>query len=165
MGKNTLVRSIAPKSVFPAAQGVTPSTLSYEQGDLLCFDATAHAIKHAAAESEGSTFLGVALETVVLGKLKRPYVTDVDASQAPSSTPGPDFGDTHKVVLKTGDTVNPGDLIYLYPAQGTRAVQAAGTKAIGVYVGQVAVTGGPSDQPTEIEALVGARYPLDTLRF
>lgn len=148
-GKNTIVRTVNPVSVFPSAKALTDSTCSYDQGDLLCL--MSGLIKKGAAETDGATFLGVALETISSGKLASPYSgTAVDSAQAISDIPGPLAGVVAKVLLKSGDSLNPGDPVYLYPAVA-RSVQAAGTVVIGRYQG-AAVTAGSA---TEIEVHLG----------
>lgn len=161
-GVNTLARRVAPKAVFVDAKSVVDSTVSFNQGDLLVFDATANLLKKPSAETEGATFLGVAVVTIVSGKPAGVYSTDVDASASIQSIPGPEYGDVHRVILKGGDAIEPGDLVYLAPATGTRAVTVTGTKAIGVYQGKAltAATGG-----TEIEVMIGARFGGDVLKF
>lgn len=161
---NRITRSIRPGSVFESAQNVIDSTVSYNQGDLLVFDDTNNLVAKASAEADGATFLGIATETIVSGKLKRPVSTDVDASAAISDVPGPMFGVVAKLALKTGDSLSPGDLVYLYPTGGSYHIQASGTKAVGVYQGS-AVTGGPSDTPTLVEVHLGHRFPGDSLQF
>jgi hypothetical protein len=162
-GKNRITRSVAPKSVFESAQHVIDATVSFNQGDLLVFDDTNNLLKKPAAEAEGSTFLGIAKVTIVDGKLASPYEgTAVDAAAAISDIPGPEYGSIAKLVLKTGDSINSGDLVYLDPASGTYHVSVAGTKAIGIYQGKDIATA-PAGQ--EIEVLLGARHPADTLRF
>ena len=163
MGKNRIVRNVAPKSIFAAADAVT-GTGSYEQGDLLIFDDSANVIRKPTTEAECATILGIAVESVVSGKLKGPYpgLTDVDAAGAISSLPGPVYGVVAKLVLKTGDSLSPGDLVYGDPASGTANVQAAGTKAIGIYQGKAVSSAAAG---LEIEVLLGARHPGDTLRF
>jgi len=161
-GKNRIVRSVAEKTIFPSAKNVVNSALSYDQGDLLIFDDTNNLLKKPAAEADGATFVGIALQTLVSGKLARPYSTDVDASGAASDIPGPSYGVVAKLVLKTGDALNPGDLVYLNPAAGTYHVQAAGTKAIGIYDGPVIAS---AAEGQEIEVLLGCRHPGDTLRL
>ena len=159
--KNTIVREIGRKSIFESAFNVTDSAVSYNQGDLLVFNATTHKIVKPSAESEGSTFLGTAVVTVVNGKLKSPYSTSNDAAIQPSDIPGPAYGVSALVKLKNGDALASGEPVYLYPAGGEQHVQVAGTKAIGVYQGKN-VTGGTD---TNIEVLLGARYYGDVLKF
>lgn len=162
MAKNNLVRDVSTKSIFPSAQAVTNATVSYDQGDLLYFDTVNFLVKKPAAETDCVTFCGVALETVVNGKIKRPYTTDVDASQAISDLPGPAYGSVFKFIAKTGDAFNPGDVVYGDPVSGSRNVQAAGTKAIGIYQGPVIASAAAGQ---EIEVLVGTRFPADALKF
>lgn len=159
--KNRITREIAKNSLFASALKVISSAVSFNQGDLLVFDDTANLLKVPAAEAEGSTFLGIAPVTVVAGKLKYPYTTDVDASQAISDVPGPVFGVEAKMLLKVGDTFNPGDNVYLSPADGAQVVSSAGTKAIGVYVGATvtAVSG------SEGNVRIGCRHPGDALKI
>jgi hypothetical protein len=160
---NKIVRSVAPKTIFADAYALTSTTADFEQCDLMVYDATTKKIIKPAAEADCATFLGVAQVAVVDGKIKSPYQgTAVDAAQAIGALPGPVYGVEVKLVLKTGDALNPGDLVYADPASGARHVQAAGTKAIGVYQG-AAIASAVAGQ--EIIVLVGARYPLDTLKF
>lgn len=161
-GVNTIVRSVAPKSLFESARAVITAAVSFNQGDLLVFDDTNNRLKVPAAEAEGSTFLGVARVTIVNGKLASPYSTDVQASQAIQDIPGPVYGVVAKCVLKTGDTIAPGDSVFLDPATGTRGVTVTGTKAIGVYQGK-AIAGAAAG--TEIEVLIGCRHNNDVLKY
>lgn len=160
--KNTITRSVAPKSIFEDASAVTSTTEDYNQGDLMVFDTSAKTVIKATNEASGANFLGVAIETVVDGKLKKPYVTDVDASSAITALPGPVYCVVAKCILKTGSTLTAGQLVYLDPVTSTRGVQPTGTKAIGVYQG-AALSG--SAAGLEVEVLLGARYPSDTLLF
>jgi hypothetical protein len=61
---------------------------------------------------------------------------------------------------KVGDTFNPGDLVYLDPADDVQTVSSAGTKAIGVYVGPL-LSAAPAG--SQVEVHLGHRYPGDTL--
>lgn len=152
------------KSLFPSAINVIDSTVSFEQGDLLVFDDTANLLKVPAAEAEGETFLGIAECTVIDGKLATPYQgTAVDDANAISDIPGPAYGVVAKLISKTGDAWNPGDLAYLDPATGTAGVTSAGgTKAIGVYEGPAIATA-VAGQTVEIK--LGCRHPEDVLQF
>ena len=151
------------KSLFPSALKVIDATVSFNQGDLLVFDDTNTRLKVPVAEAEGSTFLGIAEVTVVLGKLATPYLgTAVDAANAISDIPGPAYSVIAKLVLKTGITINPGDPIFLDPATGVAGVTNTGTKQIGTYQG-AAITTAPAG--TIVECLLGCRHPSDTLTF
>lgn len=163
--KNTIIRSVNPGSVFESAIKQINSTVSFNQGDILVWDDTNKVLKVPTAESEHSTFLGIARCTIVSGKLASPYSgTAVDAAAAISDIPGPLYGIVAQATLKGGDSLTAGQLVYGRPEEGTRCVQSTGTKAIGVYQGP-AVTGGPSTSPTVVEVLFGHRYPADTLSF
>lgn len=162
--KNTIVREVGRKSIFESAINVVDATVSFKQGDLLVFNDTSNLLKIPAAEAEGSTFLGVAMVSILNGKLIGPYTGIQDAVQtsAINDIPGPAYGVIAKCVAKTGIALNPGDLVYLDPATGTRGIAEAGTKAIGIYQGPViasAVAG------QEVEILIGARHPADALKF
>jgi len=161
-GKNRIVRSVAPKSEFESAINVINSSLSFNQGDLLVFDATNHVLKIPAAETEGVTFVGIAECSISNGKLLTPYVTDVDASQAIADVPGPKYGVVAKLGLHAGDSLNPGDPVYLSPSDGTYFVSATGTKAIGIYQGSAIVSAAAG---TFVEVLLGCRNNNDTLKF
>lgn len=162
-GKNTIVRSVSPKSIFESAISVISSSFSCLQGDLLVFDATNNVLKVPSAETEGNTFLGVARVTLINGRVASPYQgTAVDAAVAISDVPGPVYGVVAKCVAKTGIALAPGDEVFLDPATGTRGVAVTGTKAIGIYQGPV-VASAVAGQ--EIEVLIGARFPQDALKF
>lgn len=161
-GKNTITREVRPASIFESAVNVISSAVSFDQGDLLIL--SSNLLAKPAAESDGSTFLGVARVSITSGVVVSPYRNDVSASQAVADIPGPWYGVVAKCQLKASASLSPGGLVYLDPATGTRGVAASGTKAIGVYQGP-SVTGGPSTNLTEVEVLIGHRYPGDTLAF
>lgn len=152
-GKNIIVRNVAPVAVFESAKNVIDATISFNQGDLLFLDTTNHLLKTFAAESDSANFQGVAQATVVLGKIASPYNTDVVGSQSVQDVPGPIVGVVAKLVLKTGDSLNPGQLVGLYPAAGTRGVSSTvTTNAIGVYQGAL-ISSAVAGQ--EIEVFIG----------
>lgn len=160
--KNRIVLDQERKSLFPDAKSVVTSAVSFNQGDLLVFDDTNNRLKVPALETEGSTFLGIAEVTVVSGKLKSPYVTDVDASAGASDVPGPVYSVVAKVIAKTADAFNPGDYVYLYPTGGAQYVSSAGTKPIGTYQGDVVAS---ATAGQEILVKLGCRHPGDALQF
>lgn len=164
--KNTITRTVSPGSIFESAQQVLNSSFNCNQGDLLCFDPTNALLIAPSGETAGVNFLGVARETLVNGAPRNPFAgTEAALSTAIPDSPGPQYGVIARCHLKPGDSLIPGSPVYLYPIAWTgRGVQAAGTKQIGVYQG-AAVTGAPSGSPTEIEVLIGHRYPNDTLAF
>lgn len=151
---NRITRTIVPgATAFPDVYFLTTSSISYNQGDLLILDTTAHTIRKPVSEAECATFAGIAVETVVSGKLKRPYVTAVDGSFGADSIVGPQFSLVAALQLTSGQTLNPGAFVYGDPVTGPFNVQAAGTNAIGVYQGPT-VTAGAS---TFVEVLLGCR--------
>lgn len=160
-GANRITRSVAPKSLFESALAVIDATVSINQGDLVVFDDTNNRLKKAAAEAEGSTFLGIMRDTIVLGKLAKVYSTDVDTSSAITDVGGPLYGVIAKLVLKSGDTLAPGDDVFLDPANGTFHVSSTGTKSIGIHVG-ASITG---DGVKRVEIHLGCRAKNDVLKF
>jgi hypothetical protein len=158
--KNRIVREISPGSLFPDASKYVTSTTDWNQGDLLMFDTATQLVKKLVAEADAATFLGIAISTVVDGKPASPYTTDVDASQATAGIPGPRHGVIAKMIAKTGDAFDRGDLVYADPATDANVVSSAGTKAIGVYVGNTVAAAAAGQ---EIECSLGHRYPGDVL--
>lgn len=161
-GVNTLAREVATKTLFVNIASKVDATISFLQGDHLIFDAATKLVRKPTVETEGNTYLGIAPVTIVNGKYPASYNTDVDASVSTPALPGPQYGSVHKVILKAGDAVVEGQTLFLDPASSSRGVQTAGTKAVGVYQGKAltAAVGG-----TEVEMLVGTRYPDDSLDF
>ena len=160
--KNTLARTIAPKTLFPDIKAVVNSSSTWAEGDLLIFDVATGLLKLPVAEADGAKLVGVSPIAVQNGKPPKVYITDVDASAAIPAQMGPVYGNAYRVILKGGDALVPGAMVYLDPASGAQNVQAAGTKAIGVYYGPAitAAAGG-----SVIEVVIGARYPTDSLVF
>lgn len=135
-GVNRITRSPLLKVVFPDMQALISSATSINQGDL-CIVAS-NLVRKVTTGDLGTSFLGISQVTIVLGKLASPYVTDVDASAAITSVPGPAAGVIAKLVLKTADAINPGAPVYLDGASGAFHVtvtQAMSAVAIGYYQG------------------------------
>lgn len=152
-GVNKITRSVNPKSAFESAKAVISSSLSFNQGDLLALDTTNHILKVVNAETDSANFQGIARVTIVNGKIASPYNTDVVASQAIADVPGPQVGVVAKCVLKTGDSLNPGQVVGLYPTAGTRGVSSTvTTNAIGVYQGPAIANAAAG---TEVEIYMG----------
>lgn len=162
--RNNIVKYDAQKSLFDDASSLIPNTLSFNQGDNLCYDATAKVLKVPTTEADGATYCGVARDSVASGKLLIPYSTSNSRSGSLGTgqkIAGPVYGVTVSMYLKNGDALSPGAPVYLDPTNGLQHVQAAGTKSIGLYNGP-AITGSTS---TLVNCLVGARNPNDTLKF
>lgn len=163
-GKNTEIKIIAPKQIFPEIKGLIDTSVSFNQGDLLILDAANDVVRAPTAEAEAQYLLGVAQIDIVDGLIRSPYQgTAVDAAQAGIAVNGPVYGNSYKMVLKTGDSLAIGDYVYAYPAGGANYVAATGTKPVGLYIGQVDIASAAAG--TQIECLIGARFPNDAIKF
>lgn len=161
VAQNTIVRSVAPKSLFEGAKVLLDATVSYNQGDLIAV--ASGLLKAVTASTDAPNFLGVAKQTVVLGKVKSPYQgTDVDASQAIEEIAGPVYGVVARVKLKAADAFAVGCVVYLssVDAQTVTSVNPGTSDPIGIYQG-AAVASATSGQVGEV--LIGARFGLGYL--
>jgi hypothetical protein len=132
--KNRIVFSVRPGCVFPDAKKGIDSTISWNQGDILYFDDTNNLIKPIASDANGATVMGIAQQTIVNGKPVSPYQgTAVDAAQAIPALAGPQYGVVAKMLLKSGDSFNFGDLVYY--GGDAQTVSSTGTNSIGIYQG------------------------------
>lgn len=170
-GQNRITRSVSNgKSLFPDASNLVGAASTYNQGDLLIRDSGTKLLRaFVTGDTEaaaGPLFCGIATQTIKNGKLAYPYVTDVDASAGLSAVQGPAYDVVAHLGLNTGDTINPGDKVYLIPGLGAASAYtvttSAGAHEVGVYQGP-AIAGAPAG--TFIDVLVGVRYPNDTLKF
>lgn len=160
--KNRIIRSIAPKSLFEEAAPAISTAVTFNQGDLLYFDTSAKVIKRLTSEGNAATFVGISRIGVTLGVPNGPYQgLASQPSAAQGAIPGPQYGIVAALILKSGDALAVGSDVYADPSTGNFHVQAAGTKAIGLYQGK-AVTG---DGVAAVEVLLGARYSNDSLKF
>ena len=157
---NFIVRSVRPASVFPSLLHLVDNTISFEQGDLLFYDAANDLVKVLGAETDTAAFLGISEVTLVLGKIKQPYSTDVDASQAIVSEAGPVFGVVALLEAKSGDSFTPGVEVGADAANLKRGASTTiTTNSIGVYQGK-ALTASAGDL---IEVLLTAQYPFASM--
>lgn len=154
IAKNRIVQSIAPKSLFPEASVVVDSTVSYNQGDLLFLDSGL--LAPVTADADGATILGIAPQTVVLGKPKSAYSgTAVDAAQAIEALSGPVYGVVAKLKLKSGDSFVPGGAVYAC-AVDAQTVSSVGTNQIGVFQDAAVTAGALSEGKVLLGAVVGS---------
>ncbi len=155
--RNNIVRSNNPRSIFESAKPVLDDTVNYNQGDLIAFDTSSKLLKAVSSTGDAANFLGVAVQTIVDGKIPSPYTTAVSDSQAIEDVAGPQYGVTVSLYLNTGDTVALGQKVYLVPsdAQTVTVTDNSSGAYIGTCVGP-AVTSAPSG--TLINVLLGARY-------
>lgn len=153
-----IVKEVNKGSLFDSAKNLVNATISWNQGDMLYFDNADDLLKPVASNANCTGFVGIADYAIVSGKPVSPYQgTAVDAAQAISEIPGPVYGVVARVTLTTGESINPGDLVY---ATGPQIVSVSGTKAVGVYQGPAVAT---APAGTQVEVLLGHRYPADTL--
>ena len=159
--KNNIKKEIAPRSIFSDVGGLVTNTTSWEQGDILVFDSIAHKVKAASVEADGLTVLGCALQSIINGVEKGPYtgVTDNAASIKSGAISGPLYGNEVELNVLAGETLNPGDLVYISDA---KTIKASGTKAIGIYIGSKVITAAAAGQVAL--CLIGSRFPADSLR-
>lgn len=133
---NFIVRSIAPQAIFEDILDLLDVADSFEQGDHLAL--VGGKVQNLTAVGDTATYLGISRVTVVNGKIKQPYTTDVDASQALVGVAGPQWGVEALFEAKAADAFNPGDLVSVDGANLTRGVTitiASASAGIGFYNG------------------------------
>jgi hypothetical protein len=161
---NNIVRSVRPGAVFESAKSVITTAVSYNQGDLICFDDTNNRLKAVALTADAATILGVAIQTIVSGKVVGPYSgTAVDASVALSDLKGPVYGVVASLKLKVGDSFAPGDKVYVTvtDAQTVTVTDPGDANHIGIYQG-AAVTAAAGSKG---DIMVGNRFGGTGLQF
>lgn len=145
-GKNPTFRRVNRNSLIEDISAAVGASTTFNAGDFLTFNLTTETFGTLGAESDSVNFAGVAVQSVVNGKPVSAYTTDVDSSAGYPSIKGPEFGDEVYALLKAGDAVVPGSILY-YNTGATPVKNGvtvtAGTKAIGQYFGP-ALTGAPS---------------------
>jgi len=158
---NNIVRDESKRSLFSDATKVISALSNWNQGDLLYFDDATNLLKPVASDATAADLCGVAVQTVVDGKVKSPYQgTAVDAAEALAHPAGPVYGVVAKLKAKVGDAYAPGDKVYA-DATDAQTVSSAGTKVIGVYQGSTIATAVAGDM---VECLIGSRFPTDALK-
>lgn len=154
---NNIIRGGAQgKSLFPSALPLLSTAVSYNQGDLICFDGTNH-VFIGAATGNAANFLGVAINTIVNGLPKSPYQgTAVDASEAFSDLGGPLYDCVVTLTVDTGSNIFPGCPVYISNV-GFQNVSASGSTSVGIYSGsQGTIASTVAGQ--KIDVLVRSRY-------
>lgn len=159
-----IVRRDEGKSLFAEGKNFVASSTSWKQGDLLAFDTSNHVIKVVASTADALTFVGIADNVVTSGKLAGPYdgLTAVDAAQVSPGFIGPKFGVIAQMKLKTSDTFNPGDKVYLVDGGDSQTVTSSNPgdgNYIGIYQGPLASSVAAGSQGP---ILIGCRYPAAT---
>lgn len=165
---NRIVRDGPGKSMFEAGQYAVDSSSTWVQGDLLKFDSSAHALRVVSATGDSAAFVGIADNAVTGGKLVGPYagLTDVNAAQATPGFAGPKYGVVANMILKTSDTFDIGDPVYLCEggtSQTVTSTQPGSEDPIGIFVGPAAVASAAAGQNGQIR--IGCHYGTDSLIF
>lgn len=164
VARNNIVRSNNPRSIFESAKPFLDDTVNYNQGDLIAFDSSAKLLKAVSATGDSTKFLGVAVQTIVDGRIPSPYPgTAVDAAQAIEDVAGPQYDVTVSLYIKTGDSITLGAPVYIsaVDAQTVTVTNPGDGISIGTFVGPTAITTAASG--TLINVLVGARYNAGAL--
>jgi len=152
--KNRIVQSVAPRSIFPDVSALVDATVSYNQGDLLFLDGSL--IAPVTGDADGEFILGIAPQTVVLGKPRSAYQgTAVDAAQAIEALAGPVYGVVAKLKLKVGDSFTPGVLVYA-TAVDAQTVSITGTHPIGIFQGAAVTAVSGSEGPVLLGAIANS---------
>lgn len=148
---NRVFREVRVSSLFMSAKNAISSAVSWNQGDLLYLDTSAHLIKVVAATGNAATILGVAVNTVISGKLQGPYagLTAVNAAEAIADLAGPVFGVEALMILNTGDAFVTGGKVYLCnaTAQTVSSTDPSDANFIGYFTG-AATTAAAGQQGT-----------------
>lgn len=163
-GANRIVRGGPGKSVFEDGKSMCGALSTWNQGELICLDATGY-LRRVAATTDAETLVGISDDAITAGSLVGPYagLTAVDAAQAAVGFVGPKYGVEADLTMKTGDHFTPGCKVYLVDALDSATVSVTDPGAtghtgnyVGIYTG-VDVAAAAAGQKGRI--LVGARYP------
>lgn len=141
------------KSFIEQALPFITSSSNFNQGDNVCLDSSGHYLRAVTADTDASSYLGVAPVTVVAGILAGPYPSGVGTvgSQQPQAVQGPLYGLVAALKIVAGDSLVPGSLLYLPATSDTQTLTVTDTVTAGNYV---AVYQGPA-----LTAVAGVRYP------
>ena len=130
------------KSMFEDALNLISSAISWNQGDLLYLDTTAHLLKPLDSDAHAASVCGIARQSIVSGKLYPVYQgTQVDAAGAIESVAGPQVGVIASLKLKSGDAFVPGAAVYF--GGDAQTVSVTGTYIVG-YFQDAAITANAS---------------------
>ena len=151
-GVNRITGTDNMASVIRDISGMVGSQ-TFDQGDLLFLDTSAHLVKRLATEAtDSATFLGISQCSIVNGKVADPIQgTAVDAAQGVPALPGPVHGVIAKLVAHTGSAFPQGCLVYADPVAGPFHVAATGTNPIGVYQGTSNISSATAGQLIEVK--------------
>lgn len=164
VSKDRVYREDDLKALFEAGINFVDSTISFNQGDLMCYDTGSNLIRKVAATTDGVTFLGIAPVKIVSGVLAGPYtgLSDLTSVAQPQAFLGPIYGVTANMILKTGDAFLDGVKVYLANGENCQTVSVTDPgdgNYIGLYVGD-SIASAAAGQEGQIK--LGCRYPSAT---
>lgn len=154
-----IVRGGPGKSLFDDCSNVTAG-VTWNQGDLIAFDTSAHKLKVVTAQTDAANIVGIADNTIVSGKLAGPYdglAGNNTASIGPLFS-GPKYGVVASLKLLSGDAFTTGCPVYLTTASDAQTVTVTAPSTndpIGIYQGPAVTASSGSVGPV----LIGCRYP------
>ena len=142
------------RSLIEQALPALNSSSTFNQGDLVCLDATSHCLRAVAADTDGATILGVSPVSVNAGILAGPYQgLATQASQQPQQVQGPISGVVVGLKVNPGDALVFGAPVYLPLNGDTQTVTVTDTVGagnnVGIYMG-----------PAVASAVTGTYYPI-----
>lgn len=161
---NRLVRRGPGKSLFEAGRVVCNSSSTWNQGELLCMDASTNTLRRVAATTDADTLVGISDNVVVSGKLAGPYdgLTATDAASIGPEFAGPKYGVEGILTAKTGDAFVSGCKVYLADGLDTASVSSVDGGGSGHLLSYVGIYLGPAITAVagqQIKVLVGCRFP------
>ncbi len=143
---DAIVKDGPGRTMFESGKAVVSTASTWNQGDLVYLDTSAHVLKRVGSTADAATIQGVADNVVTAGKLAGPYdgLTPTDAAQVTPDFAGPRYGVVAALVLKTSDAFNPGDKVYLVEGGNSQTVSstAAGGEYVGIFVGAAIASAG-----------------------
>lgn len=160
-----IVRGDNGQTLFDEGKWACDASSTWNQGDLIMFNTTAHALRRVAATGDALTCVGIADNVVTGGVLAGPYdgLTAVNAAQVSPGFVGPKFGCVASMKLKTSDALNIGNKVYLVDGGDSQTVTVTDPgdgNYIGIFVGPAAVASAAAGQQGQIK--IGARFPAAT---
>lgn len=162
-----IVRGDTGKTLFDEARTAVSSSVTWNQGDLLAFDTSAHVLKVVSTTADSANFCGIADNAITSGALVGPYdgLTAVNAAQVSPGFVGPKYGVVAQLILNTSDAFNVGAKVYLCnggTSQTVTSVDPGDGNNIGIYVGPL-VSSASAGQQGPIK--LGARYAMGALNI
>lgn len=156
-----LSQSNNSKSLFNSGKAGVSSSISWQQGDLVCYDTSTFLLRVVAATSDAANIVGIADNRILNGQLYSPYagLTNVDAAQVSPDFVGPKYSVVAQMKLHTGDTLVFGQKVYLVDGADTQTVGATDPgdhNYVGIYMGS-GITSAPAG--SQVQVLIIARYP------